>query len=42
LSYSPNYIKIIEERDMLIVGNVACAGEMSNAYEILGLKNEGK
>jgi len=37
---SPNIIRVIKSRRMTWVGNVACMGEMRNAYKILVRKPE--
>jgi hypothetical protein len=39
---SPNIIRVIKLRGMRWVGHVVCMGEMSNAYQILVRKSEGK
>jgi hypothetical protein len=39
---SQNIIKVIKSKSMRWAGNVACMGEMRNAYKILVGKPEGK
>jgi hypothetical protein len=39
---SPNVIRVMKSRRMRWAGNVACMGEMRNAYSILVGKPEGK
>jgi hypothetical protein len=42
LSASPEIVRVIKSRRMRWAGNVACMGEMRNAYNILVGKPEGK